>query len=43
MNLLLECNLRLVGSGLDDDLILQQTIVQIIGPPPTQPRPLKTQ
>lgn len=33
METLLACNQRLVGSGLDDDLVLQQALVQIIGPP----------
>jgi hypothetical protein len=32
MNTLLECNQRLVGSGLEDSLVLQQALVQIIGP-----------
>lgn len=32
MDLLLRCNQRLVSSGLDDTLVLQQTLVQIIGP-----------
>jgi DNA polymerase-3 subunit delta len=31
MDLLLQCNQRLVGSGLDDSLVLQQTLVQIVG------------
>lgn len=31
MDTLLECNQRLVGSGLDDALVLQQALVQIIG------------
>ncbi len=31
MDTLLECNRRLVGSGLDDALALQQALVQIIG------------
>jgi hypothetical protein len=30
MDLLLKCNQRLVSSGLDDSLILQQTLVQIV-------------
>jgi DNA polymerase-3 subunit delta len=30
MQLLLECNQRLVSSGLDDALVLQQTLVQIV-------------
>ena len=32
MDLLLKCNLRLVSSGLDESLVLQQTLVQIIAP-----------
>ena len=32
MDLLLRCNQRLVSSGLDDTLVLQQTLVQIITP-----------
>ena len=32
MDLLLKCNLRLVSSGLDDSLVLQQTLVQIVAP-----------
>jgi DNA polymerase-3 subunit delta len=31
MELLLACNQRLVSSGLDDALVLQQTLVQIVG------------
>ena len=31
MDLLLQCNRRLVTSGLDDSLLLQQTLVQIVG------------
>lgn len=31
MELLLECNLRLVSSGLDETLVLQQTLAQIVG------------
>jgi len=33
MDLLLRCNQRLVSSGLDDVLALQQTLVQIVTPP----------
>ena len=33
MDLLLRCNRRLVSSGLDERLVLQQTLVQIITPP----------
>jgi DNA polymerase-3 subunit delta len=32
MDLLLQCNRRLVSSGLDDTLVLQQTLVQIAAP-----------
>jgi DNA polymerase-3 subunit delta len=32
MELLLRCNRRLVGSGLDEALVLQQTLVQIVAP-----------
>ncbi|HEY1663036.1 MAG TPA: DNA polymerase III subunit delta [Verrucomicrobiae bacterium] len=32
MDLLLRCNQRLVGSGLDEALVLQQTLVQIVAP-----------
>ena len=32
MNLLLESNQRLVSSGLDEALVLQQVLVQIVGP-----------
>jgi len=35
MDLLLKCNLRLVSSGLDEALVLQQTLVQIIVPQAT--------
>lgn len=31
MELLLECNRRLVSSGLDESLVLQQALVQIVG------------
>src|SRR6185312_9148055 len=31
MDLLLQCNQKLVTSGLDDALVLQQTLVQIVG------------
>jgi len=34
MDLLLRCNQRLVSSGLDETLVLQQTLVQIIAPQP---------
>jgi DNA polymerase III subunit delta len=32
MELLLRCNQRLVGSGLEEALVLQQTLVQIVAP-----------
>jgi hypothetical protein len=32
MDLLLRCNQRLVTSGLDEALVLQQTLVQIVAP-----------
>jgi DNA polymerase III subunit delta len=34
MDLLLQCNRRLVSSGLDESLVLQQTLVQIVSHPP---------
>jgi len=34
MDLLLRCNQRLVSSSLDEALVLQQTLVQIVGEPP---------
>jgi len=36
METLLTCNQRLVGSSLDNDLLLQQALVQIISQPPTR-------
>jgi DNA polymerase-3 subunit delta len=33
MELLLQCNRRLVSSSLDESLVLQQTLVQIVGAP----------
>jgi DNA polymerase III delta subunit len=33
MDILLECNQRLVTSGLDEALVLQQALVQILGAP----------
>jgi DNA polymerase III delta subunit len=33
MDLLLQCNRRLVSSGLDDALVLQQTLVKIVSRP----------
>jgi DNA polymerase III delta subunit len=32
MDLLLRCNQRLVSSGLDESLVLQQALVQIVAP-----------
>ena len=32
MDLLLRCNQRLVSSGLDEAIVLQQTLLQIVGP-----------
>jgi DNA polymerase-3 subunit delta len=37
MDLLLQCNRRLVSSGLDEALVLQQTLVQIVGTNARQP------
>jgi len=37
MELLLQCNRRLVGSGLDEALVLQQTLVQIVSGDGQQP------
>jgi len=31
MELLLQCNQRLVSSGVDESLVLQQALVQIVG------------
>jgi DNA polymerase III delta subunit len=31
MDLLFQCNLRLVSSSLDESLVLQQALVQIVG------------
>jgi DNA polymerase III delta subunit len=33
MELLIRCNHRLVSSSLDESLVLQQTLVQIVGSP----------
>jgi len=38
METLLVCNERLVGSNLDDDLLLQQALIQIIGQPEARRR-----
>ena len=37
MELLLQCNRRLVSSNLDESLVLQQTLVQIVSNPEAQP------
>ncbi|HWH68056.1 MAG TPA: DNA polymerase III subunit delta, partial [Candidatus Sulfotelmatobacter sp.] len=37
MDLLLKCNQRLVSSSLDESLVLQQTLVQIVGTGETRP------
>ena len=37
MDLLFQCNLRLVSSSLDESLVLQQALVQIVGN--ANPRP----
>ena len=34
MDVLLRCNQRLVSSGLDESLVLQQALVQIVAPAP---------
>ena len=39
MELLLRCNQRLVSSSLDESLVLQQTLVQIVGNMESAPRP----
>jgi DNA polymerase-3 subunit delta len=36
MEILLECNRRLVSSGLDETLVLQQALVQIVGNAPAR-------
>jgi len=36
MELLIRCNHRLVSSGLDESLVLQQTLVQIVGSPKSE-------
>jgi DNA polymerase-3 subunit delta len=39
MDLLLQCNRRLVGSGLNPTLLIQQTLIQIAGAtPPSRPK-----
>jgi len=44
MQVLLECNRRLVGRGLEKALVLQQALVQIVGAvaPPPPPAPAAT-
>lgn len=37
MDLLLQANMRLVSSALDERIVLQQTLVQIVGAPTTRP------
>ena len=37
MEILLTCNQRLVGSSLDNDLLLQQALIQIVGQPEARP------
>jgi DNA polymerase III subunit delta len=37
MDLLLQCNLRLVSGGPEKSLVLQQTLVQIVGSPAARP------
>jgi len=39
MDLLLQANQRLVSSALDERIVLQQTLVQIVGAPPARPAP----
>ncbi len=39
MNILLECNRRLVSSGLDESLVLQQALAQIVGTVRREARP----
>jgi hypothetical protein len=41
MDLLLACNQKLVGSGLDEALALQQTLVEIVGPVRTSVRQVR--
>ena len=41
MDLLLRCNQRLVSSGLDDSLVLQQTLLQIVGTSRNSTTPLR--
>ena len=37
MDLLFQCNLRLVSSSLEESLVLQQALVQIVGNAQTRP------
>jgi hypothetical protein len=37
MDLLLECNLKLISRNLDAALVLQQALVQIVGAPAAAP------
>ena len=37
MGLLLECNQKLISRGLDPSLLLQQTLIQILGRPGDSP------
>ena len=41
MDLLLQCNQRLIFSNLDEALVLQQTLVQIVGTPQTENQPAR--
>jgi DNA polymerase-3 subunit delta len=41
MDLLLQCNQRLIFSNLDEALVLQQTLVQIVGPPLAKTQPAR--
>ncbi len=42
MDLLFQCNHRLVSSGLEESLVLQQTLVQIVGSPKPRTAPAGT-
>ena len=42
MELLLRCNQRLVSSSLDESLVLQQTLVQIVGDAEAKPAARRT-
>ena len=42
MDLLLECNQKLISRNLDPSLLLQQTLIQIVGPPaPSRAAPVR--